>query len=111
MAGGWGATLEGKIAKAAGQRLPWMEELLRQTARGATSEVRLYLADEIKISSKVKTVNGAGCTLIEVGCLKLVKFDRLSPDYVAAEIVKGILEERETMTVPRFMEFWICLLR
>ncbi|PSN47188.1 hypothetical protein C0J52_07876 [Blattella germanica] len=44
-----------------------------------------------------------------------VKFDlrigRLSPDYVASEVVKGILQEREAISVPRFMLFWICFLR
>ncbi|KAJ9582956.1 hypothetical protein L9F63_022717, partial [Diploptera punctata] len=44
-----------------------------------------------------------------------VKFDlrigRLSPDYVAKQIVRGVLEEREAISVPRFMYFWICFLR
>lgn len=44
-----------------------------------------------------------------------VKFDlrigKLSPDYVARETVKGILEERESISIPRFMLFWIHFLR
>ncbi|XP_063219563.1 17-beta-hydroxysteroid dehydrogenase 13-like isoform X2 [Bacillus rossius redtenbacheri] len=40
-----------------------------------------------------------------------IRFDRLSPGYVSAEIVKGILQEREMVSVPRFMLFWIYFMR
>jgi len=31
----------------------------------------------------------------------------MSPDFVAGEIVKGIREEQEIISVPRFLLFWI----
>lgn len=36
-----------------------------------------------------------------------LRFERLSPDFVAGEIVRGIREEQQVITVPRFMLFWI----
>lgn len=36
-----------------------------------------------------------------------LRFGRLSPDLVAQEIVKGIRQECEIISVPRFMLFWI----
>ncbi|EEB20497.1 17-beta hydroxysteroid dehydrogenase, putative [Pediculus humanus corporis] len=36
-----------------------------------------------------------------------LRFGRLSPDYVSKEIVKGIRQECEIISVPRFMLFWI----
>ncbi|PNF20382.1 hypothetical protein B7P43_G10239 [Cryptotermes secundus] len=44
-----------------------------------------------------------------------LKFDlrigKLSPNYAATEIVKAVLEERESISIPRFMLFWIYFLR
>ncbi|KAK6619615.1 hypothetical protein RUM43_012372 [Polyplax serrata] len=36
-----------------------------------------------------------------------LRFGRLSPDYVSKEIIKGVLQECEIISVPRFMLFWI----
>jgi hypothetical protein len=44
-------------------------------------------------------------------CVLCCRIGKLSPDYVAREIVKGVLEERESISVPRFMLLWICFLR
>lgn len=40
-----------------------------------------------------------------------LRFGRLSPDFVAQEIVKGIRQECEIISVPRFMLFFIHLMK
>lgn len=40
-------------------------------------------------------------------CISGFRFGRLSPDFVAQEIVKGIRQECEIISIPRFMLFWI----
>ncbi|XP_069670581.1 short-chain dehydrogenase/reductase family 16C member 6-like isoform X2 [Periplaneta americana] len=75
---------------------------------GLIQELRLQQSNKVKVSCVHPYYTASRNDLP-------VKFDlrigRLSPDYVAKEIVKGVLEEREAIGVPRFMFFWICFLR